>query len=158
VVLGCFARYETGVDLLLHYRVVVRDLTQLPVAKEIDARIAKMPYDEPLIAKYKHGRSAAHTHLVALGGALLEDSSIGVPKRERYHLKRVGALEIFELLEINRYNFHSHLTRDLAGRVPAHPVRNHKKAAILVGVGKEAILVSFPHATNIGSGGYSKMH
>src|SRR5665213_3466447 len=52
VILGTVTSDQAGVDLLLHDRMIVGDLTHLAVAKQINARIAYMADDEPV--SYTH--------------------------------------------------------------------------------------------------------
>jgi hypothetical protein len=110
------------VYLLLHERVIARELTHLPVADEINPRVTDVPDQVLGIGKKKCGRSAAHSRLLDFTHRPLKDLAIRQTKCLGYAGSGVLRGEIVEVLELARDEVDGHLARNLSGCVASHPV------------------------------------
>ena len=79
------------------------------------------------------GDGTSHPELVALGASALVYGPVGVAERPRDPRMRVLSLQVVQVGQVVADHVHRHLARDLAGRVPTHPIRDYKQAAVSVG-------------------------
>ncbi|HEX5972731.1 MAG TPA: hypothetical protein VFY85_12445, partial [Gemmatimonadaceae bacterium] len=59
-------RQEAGIHLLLHVRVVLRELAEPAVAQQVDARVADLADQVPLLVDDQDRRGRPHPLLVRL--------------------------------------------------------------------------------------------
>ena len=98
----------------------------MAVAHEVDARVADVSDNESRLGEKQGRHRAAHAQLVALGPGSLVYGAVGIAQSVGDPLVRFRRLQIVQVREVVAHHLHRHLARDLAGRVPTHPVRDYE--------------------------------
>jgi hypothetical protein len=155
----CLLRGEqSGVDLLLHQRVILGELAHLTLPDQIDPRIAHVSNDVPRFREKKRGDRASHAELVAFRAGSLVDCAVRVAKRPRNPSVRVRGFQIVQVRQVMADHVHRHLARDFTRRVPTHPVRDDEQSAIGVGRSVQRVFIPFSDTADISASRNSKVH
>jgi hypothetical protein len=71
---------------------------------------------------------------------------------------RVLSVQVVQVGQVVADHIHRHLARDLAGRVPTHPVRDYEQAAVGVGRSVQRVFISLSGSAYISASRNSKVH
>ena len=113
-----------------------------PFRDPIDAGVADLSDEVAAAAEHEDGRRGSHALLVHLGQRALEDGAIRLAQGAPERLFALGGRDVVDWREVARDDGHGHLAGDLARRMTAHPIGNHKYAAIRRRVGEQAVFVA----------------
>jgi hypothetical protein len=138
--------------------VVLRQLPQLAVAQQVDARVADLADEVAAPGEDEHRGGGPHPLLVRLGDRALEDRHVRVAQRGGDAGLDGGVVEVAHRAELAGDDLHGHLARHLAGGVTAHPVGDDEEAARLVRVGEEAVLVARADHADVRPRGVLELH
>ena len=130
-----FRRQESGVDLLLHVRVVLGYLAERSVAQQVNAGVPDMSDDVAAGAKHETGRRCAHALLVGLDDRALENGTIGRTQRVSHRRERLFPCKIANLDHFTRDDLHGHFAGNFASGMTAHPICDDEKPTLWIGVG-----------------------
>jgi len=121
----------TGLDELLHQRLVLRELGRGTIAQEVRAAVPDLRYVERVLEQCSNSRGRAHPAQLGLVHCLLEDRPVGLFRGPRQFLDQVGrgdaGLTGQLLAQVPEHDVDRGGGRHFAGGRASHPVGNHEQ-------------------------------
>src|SRR5436190_15630866 len=158
VVARLFGGEVSRVHLLLHVRVILRQLLELSTAQQVDARVAHLADEVARAGQNEHRRRRPHALLVHFRERALVDRAVGVLERVRHELHHVLAVEVADVGELALDDLYRHFARHFPCRVSSHPVRYDEDPSRGRRIDREVVLVPRADHAHVGAGGMDELH
>ena len=145
---GLVGGQQPGIDLLLNVAVVLGDLEELAVAKQIGSAVADLTDQIPLGPEYQHGGGGAHPPFVCLGDGPLEDGLVGGSDRVTDPFEGGRVAQASQRPQFLGDDLDRHFAGDFARRMTTHPVGDDEHATLEIH--HEIVFVAAAHDANVG--------